>query len=232
MATYNGAKYIYKQLNSILVQLKVDDEVVIIDDFSSDDTINIINGFNDKRIKLFRNLKNQGVVYSFNKALSSASGEIIFLSDQDDEWELDKVDQIIKIFEIENLDLIIHDSTIIANDKILHNSLFSFAKSGRGFFYNLFSNTFTGCCMSFRSSVLNKVLPIPSNRGVFHDSWIGVLSELYGFKIKFINISLIRWNRHGNNTSSIKRRLMNNIIIDRLCFIFGIVRHVFSQIFN
>ena len=59
MATYNGAKYIYKQLNSILVQLKVDDEVVIIDDFSSDDTINIINGFNDKRIKLFRNLKNQ-----------------------------------------------------------------------------------------------------------------------------------------------------------------------------
>lgn len=229
MATYNGANFISKQLSSILSQLRIDDEVIIIDDNSTDDTITYIKSYNDKRINLVINKKNSGVLYSFNKALSLATGEIIFFSDQDDEWEENKVSHILDIFQFDVVDLIIHDAVIVSQNKIIHPSLFKFANSRGGFFYNLFSNTYTGCCMAFRAPILKKIMPIPQINGVYHDSWIGILSELYGFKTKFIETPLIRWNRHENNTSSINRRSIKKILIDRVCFIFVIFRHIFLK---
>ena len=86
MAAYNGENYIEKQISSILCQLKPDDELVIVDDCSKDRTINVIKNFNDSRIKLLKNKFNYGVVATFERALSAAEGNIIFLSDQDDEW--------------------------------------------------------------------------------------------------------------------------------------------------
>ena len=85
IATYNGEKYIHQQLTSILSQINIDDEVIISDDDSTDNTIEIIKSLNDKRIKIihggFHHFK-----WHFANALQHSKGEYIFLSDQDDIW--------------------------------------------------------------------------------------------------------------------------------------------------
>ncbi len=91
IATYNGAKYINKQVESILLQLGIDDEIVVSDDGSIDQTISILESFGDERIKIFRNTGRHGVVSYFENALNHSSGEVIFLSDQDDIWNKKKL---------------------------------------------------------------------------------------------------------------------------------------------
>lgn len=80
MATYNGEKFIERQLNSILPQLDESDEVIIVDDSSKDNTINLIEEMKkkDKRIKLIQNNPNLGVLKSFNKAMNLAQGILFF----------------------------------------------------------------------------------------------------------------------------------------------------------
>lgn len=86
MATYNGEEYIKEQLESILCQLGEMDEIIISDDGSTDNTLNIIESYNDSRIKIHINTGKHGFVYNFENALQKAKGEYIFLSDQDDIW--------------------------------------------------------------------------------------------------------------------------------------------------
>jgi len=92
MATYNGERYLKEQLDSILKQLSFTDEIIISDDGSQDRTIEIIESFGDSRIKLFHSTQ-QNLIYNFENALSKASGDIIFLSDQDDIWYENKVEK-------------------------------------------------------------------------------------------------------------------------------------------
>ena len=80
MASFNGSKYIERQVQSILLQLKPDDEVVIVDDASEDDTVSKILDFNDPRVRLFENDINCGVIAAFERSLDLARGDFIFLS--------------------------------------------------------------------------------------------------------------------------------------------------------
>lgn len=96
MATYNGAKYIVEQLDSILNQTRSVDEVIICDDVSSDETVSIVRQYiNEKKLnsnwKLYVNEKNLGFADNFNRAVNLADGEYIFFSDQDDIWDKDKI---------------------------------------------------------------------------------------------------------------------------------------------
>src|SRR5450759_5141604 len=86
MASYNGSRYIERQLLSILCQLGEADEVILVDDHSSDATLEVVERLSDKRIKIYRNGSNEGVLRTFERAIGLASGDIIFLSDQDDVW--------------------------------------------------------------------------------------------------------------------------------------------------
>ena len=90
MATYNGGKYIKEQIDSILGQLSNNDELIISDDNSTDDTVDIINRISDSRVRLFFN-KQKGYTNNFENALKQVRGDIIFLSDQDDIWMDNKV---------------------------------------------------------------------------------------------------------------------------------------------
>lgn len=92
MATYNGEKYLEQQIDSILMQLGSDDELIISDDHSSDRTVAIIEKYinNDHRVKLFMN-EESGVTSNFENAIKRTQNEIIFLSDQDDVWKPEKV---------------------------------------------------------------------------------------------------------------------------------------------
>ena len=222
MATFNGQKYIKRQILSILTQLNSSDELVIFDDASNDKTISIINSFKDERIKLFINQKNLGPVSTFNKALSNAKNEIIFLSDQDDYWLSNKVLNIKNIFKNQSIDLIVHDAKVIKNNKVLFCSLFKMHNSSSGLFKNLISNRFTGCCMALRKKTLDDLMPVPIKKGIYHDAWLGILAILLRKKILFLNEKLLEWNRHGNNDSTLKRRSLKLIIPDRLNLILSL----------
>jgi len=95
IATYNGEKFIQRQLQSILEQLDENAEIIISDDGSSDNTLTVIKNFNDKRITVLRNPE-KGLIKNFENALKHTTGNIIFLADQDDVWVKGKVTTMIK----------------------------------------------------------------------------------------------------------------------------------------
>ncbi len=98
MCTYNGGKYLAEQLNSLLNQTYYPTEIVIVDDASTDSTINILHEYAGlhKNIKVFENKKNIGYNKNFEKAIALCNGELIAISDQDDIWETNKIELMMK----------------------------------------------------------------------------------------------------------------------------------------
>src|SRR5690606_1343296 len=86
MASYNGSRYLPAQLSSILSQLGPDDELIVVDDASTDDSVAVVQGFADSRVRLLVNEKNCGHVASFARAIAEANLPVIMLADQDDVW--------------------------------------------------------------------------------------------------------------------------------------------------
>ena len=199
MATYNGEKYLRQQLDSILVQLSEQDEIVISDDGSTDKTIEILKSYKDTRIKVFNNIKNHGVNSNFENALQNAYGNYIFLSDQDDVWLPGKIEACVNA--LNSVDCVIHDAIITnAELKIIAQSFFAYRRSGNGLLKNIVKNTYLGCCMAFRRELLPTVLPIPNTTRFYHDNWIGLLAD-WKFNLRFIPFKGIYFRRHESNTS-------------------------------
>lgn len=203
MATYNGEKYIKDQIDSILVNLKENDELIISDDGSTDKTLKIIGEYKDYRIKVLEGPR-KGVKQNFANAIKHAKGKYIFLSDQDDVWMPDKVQEVLSIIDKENCTCVVHDCEVFDSDTkgIMYNSFFEYRNSGKGIIKNIWKNTYIGCCMAFKASIKDKILPIPNDIEM-HDQWIGLLSEKYG-KSVFIKKILIKYRRHNDNVSQMK----------------------------
>lgn len=199
IATYNGEKYIKEQITSILLQLKENDEIIVSDDGSKDNTLDIIKSFNDVRIKIFNNTGKHGVVPNFENALKNATGNYIFFSDQDDIWAPNKVELCIQA--LQEHDLVIHNSLIMDSVGNVSNiNFFSNRNSNNGYWKNLYKNSFVGSCMAFRKELLPHVLPFPKHI-LWHDMWIGLMAEKKG-KTVFIPDILLYYRRHGNNASA------------------------------
>ena len=81
--------------------------------------------------------------------------------------------------------------------------------------------------MAFRRDVLNEVLPISAHIGIFHDAWIGVLAEYFGYKVSFMHVPLIDFIRHGGNASTLKRRKIGPILWDRIAFVAALALRIF-----
>lgn len=200
MATYNGEKYLREQVDSILVQLGENDELVVSDDGSTDSTIDILKSYNDPRIKIFINTGRHGVNSNFENALRHADGDYIFLSDQDDVWHDDKVR--ICVSALNDNDCVVHDCEITDCDlNIITESMLMEIGAKSGIFNNIKKNGYTGCCMAFRKEILTSVIPFPKSTKYFHDQWIGLKASLK-YKTVFINDRLIYFRRHSSNSSS------------------------------
>ena len=201
IATYNGEKYIKDQLLSIIKQIDTNDEIIISDDLSSDNTIEIIESLKDSRIKIFFN-KNKGYTNNFQNAIKLASGNYIFLSDQDDIW----VENKLKIMSdlLLKYDFVVSDAKLV-NTKLesLGTTYFELRGGGEnGFINNLKKLKYIGCCMAFRKKILKKTLPFPNNTLLCpHDFWIALIAEFY-FKTHVIKEPLLLYRRHGGNVSS------------------------------
>lgn len=211
LATYNGEEFIQEQIDSIISQLKDSDELIVSDDNSTDNTLKLVEGYNDARIKIIYNLGERGYSNNFENAINNASGEYIFLSDQDDVWMDDKIETMLS--ELENYDLVISDALI--SDSNLAPTLGShFANNGtkRGFFNNWIKTRYIGACMAFNRTILTKLLPFPEKKKLCaHDYWIALVGEKY-YKVKLIDKPLIKYRRHGKNASTGGEKSNNSFI--------------------
>lgn len=198
MALYNGSEFVEEQLQSILIQLSDADEIIISDDGSTDDSVKIVQGMDDHRIRLIKNESTNNLILNFENALIHARGKYIFLSDQDDVWEPDKIHKMLNY--LKEYDLVVCDCSIIDREgALINDSYFKFRGSGKGLIKNLIKNRYVGCCMAFNRFIMEKTLPFPKKIPM-HDWWIGMVSEVFG-KPFFCGKALVKYRRHGKNTS-------------------------------
>lgn len=201
MATFNGEAYLGEQINSFLSQTTPPNELVISDDGSSDNTILIAKcGLEESLVKLVfkQNAFPLGYAQNFNQALGLASGDIVFLSDQDDVWLKDKLAIISQEFE-QNPDkyLLIHDLAYCdENLKLIGQTklerLKSIGASHRSYV--------TGMATAIRRELLDICLPIPTNPLITHDLWLHECAHVLDVKSVIPNV-LALYRRHDKNVT-------------------------------
>ena len=230
MATYNGVQWIETQLRSVLPQLAKNDELVLVDDCSTDDTMERVCRIKDDRIRVFRNERNLGVDPTFERALSAARGEVLFLCDQDDIWHPHRVSRVMQAFrEHRDVTLVLSDARIVDSKGAMIAPSYFGARGPfiPGVVANLLKSKFLGCAMAVKSEMRARFLPFPSTIPG-HDMWIGLVNEVYG-KTLFIPEPLIDYRRHGKNTSPERRQSVLKMLIWRWQLLNGLARRVVSQ---
>ena len=212
MSTYNGEKYIEDQLMSILQQTLPADEVVICDDGSTDHTIDIIECFIESKClgdkwKLYRNKENLGYINNFLHAIELTHGDYIFLSDQDDIFEVNKFQTILNYF-LQNEEVLLINSNYTYVDefgKKLSGVAYKSPKRIRGihslnFRKMLYNSNYPGFAMAFRRNLLYNIDSLNITQCYGHD----ILLNLLAISKKGcyeISDNLNFYRMHKNNTS-------------------------------
>ena len=231
MATYNGERFIVEQLNSILKQIRQEDEVVITDDGSTDRTVELIRNIHDPRIRLLTGNDFKDPIKNFQHGLEHCKGEYIFLSDQDDVWMDHKYSTMLE--KLKDYDLVISDSQIVDEQlNILHPSFFSYFKSGKGVLKNMLKSSYYGSCMAFNRKVLVSSLPFPDTKEIGHDLWLGLVAELR-YSVLFYKESLVKYRRHDSaftpETVGKSKRKISQMIYGRIIMCKEIVKFLIKN---
>lgn len=222
MATYNGAKYIRAQVDSILVQLGPEDELVVCDDCSKDDTLSILASYHDARIKIHKNPSQLGHVRNFERAMSLAGGDYIFLSDQDDVWTPGRVRLMLDSMEADPKALMVASNFDLIDAQ--GKDVGQFRKLGAVKPYSwlqiasIFAgkSPYFGCTFLLRRRALKYCLPIPE--GIeSHDIWFGLIASMLGGVINLPGATL-KHRVHDSNVTVRKRRALTVILKSRLVF--------------
>jgi len=201
ICTYNGGQYIEQQVQSILAQTILPDEIIICDDHSSDNTKAILDSleiFQLCYVRIIFNEENLGYTKNFEKAISQASGEIIFFSDQDDIWFPNKISTVLGLFNTYgDIYGITHDGRLVDRD-LKWNGATKSTQIINGYGPNLCE--ITGALSAIRSTILPFFLPVPD--GVIgHDKWLTYIFSLFPERWLHSPICLQLIRRHSSNTS-------------------------------
>ncbi len=180
MATYNGEKFLQKQLDSIYGQTYKNIEVIVTDDCSTDKTVEILQEYKKNYgLKYHINDHNLGFIKNFEKAITLSNGNYVALADQDDIWLPEKIETLVE--KIKGYSLVCSDASLInGNDEIMITSFNEY--SGRSipkdkvFQYLVFGNYVTGCTAMIDKELFSNALPSkvvsrkPAPKSRFHSS--------------------------------------------------------------
>jgi glycosyltransferase involved in cell wall biosynthesis len=198
--TFNSGSYIAPQLQSIIHQLNEDDEIIVVDNNSSDKTRSIIEAlkYKDSRIKTCYLNANLGITKGFEISLSLALGKFIFLCDQDDVWLPTRLEKQIATLAYSDLS-ICNASFTDENLNLLGCNTFSlrFPKLG---WSNLYKNAFIGCTMAMTREALDYMLPFPDGISM-HDWYIAQVAYQVNLRVATLPEVLHLYRRHGGAAS-------------------------------
>jgi glycosyltransferase involved in cell wall biosynthesis len=209
MAAYNGAEFIEEQLQSILDQIGPDDEVIVVDDASTDDTVTVIESLGDPRIRLERSPDNRGYVQTFGAALALARGQYILLSDQDDVWCPGRVKPMIDA--LKSHAVVATNLTIIGTTdhgirgpygqidwRVHAGDSTHYARNILGILAG--NRPYHGCTMGIRQEVLATTLPFPKYLKESHDLWTAIYGNLTHSIVHLEIRSIFKRLHSGNDT--------------------------------
>jgi glycosyltransferase involved in cell wall biosynthesis len=211
MCTYNGAAYVRQQLDSIAAQTRLPDELVLCDDRSTDETVQIVEEFAAAApfpVRLHVNEGNLGVARNFEKAMGLCKGDLIALADQDDVWLPFKLARIAEEFELHpSVGLIFSDAELVDERlRPLGTTLWKarrfdlrsqrLVRGGRALEVILPCWTVAGTTMAFRSKYRDLILEIPDNIGLIHDGWVALVIAAVA-EVACLAEPLIKYRQHS-----------------------------------
>src|ERR1039458_451409 len=200
MAVYNGREFLPHQMDSVLSQLLPGDELIIIDDASTDGSVEFLTEPMFRDVRLFVNSRTLGVVASFQCGLCLAQHGVVFLCDQDDLWLPGKRAAFVAEFARDPaVCLVISDAEVIDREGAQITPSFMATRGGfnGSALGTLWRNRFLGCAMAVRRSLLQIALPFPKNVPM-HDMWIGIVGSVSG-RVVYLPEPYLRYRRHGHN---------------------------------
>jgi len=214
LSTYNGAKYLQEQLESLVQQTYKDFEIIVRDDGSTDNTLEILENYN---ITLLKSTENVGIKQSFSLlleyALQNTESDYFMFCDQDDIWKSDKVEKTLSAMmklekEKVSIPLLVHTDLEIVTQNLepLHSSFWNYENINPK--YNslnriLMHNTITGCTAMINRKLAILAVPMGSNI-IMHDWWIGLIASYFG-NIFYIDEQLIQYRQHDTNNIGVSK---------------------------
>ena len=215
LATYNGEKFVKEQIESILNQTFENFNLIISDDASTDNTLNILEEYEkkDTRIKVFKKEKNEGLIANFEFLLKNVTSDYFMFSDQDDIWKKDKIEKSINKIKEENSGLVYTDLEIVdENLNVIYPSYWKYKKIYNKIIkYNNFealylNNFVTGCTILAKSKYIKDILPLPRNsKFVLHDYWTALIISAKD-KISYVEEPTIQYRQHKDNRVGSSRK--------------------------
>ncbi|WP_298014024.1 glycosyltransferase family 2 protein [uncultured Megasphaera sp.] len=218
LCTYNGEKYIGEQLQSIITQTVTPDEIIVCDDCSQDNTVSIVRAaLNNYKghWQVVCNQNNLGYRKNFEKAIGLCHGDLIFLSDQDDVWNMNKIEVMEAAFEDPEVILAFHDAELV--DEKLRRLAVSFWETmhfdsdlfQQGDFRHIFAhNAMQGAASCFRKQLYQQAIPF-SEWGV-HDEWLLLIGLCTG-KVIPVKKTLLQYRQAQNAIGGIPMTMTEKI---------------------
>lgn len=202
IATYNGERFLRKQLDSIINQSYQNIEIIAVDDCSSDNTLNILNEYAIKynNFTVISNDHNLGYIKNFEKGFLLANGDYIAPSDQDDIWLVDKIE--ILLGSINNHAIVYCNSAFIdSNDDLMGDKLSdktNFTDFDSPLMYVVGASAPSHAMLLTKQTALD-AMPFPLLFS--HDNWLGFVATFHS-SVKFVNQVLVHYRRHDTNVFS------------------------------
>lgn len=221
MSTYNGAKYLKDQLQSIINQSYSNWHLYIRDDGSSDETVEIIKSYakKDSRISIIHDtLGNIGSVRSFFYLLEQVDSNFYMFSDQDDYWKQDKIQKSIILLKQHNhkrKPICVYTNLQIVDDNLEGNELL-LTKTWQDFPKLFFTNNLYGCTMLFNNFLKEKIKfdQLNYDNIYVHDWWLALVCAIFG-EIYYLDEPTILYRQHyGNQIGATSKNI--NVLIKRL----------------
>ncbi len=216
LASYDGARWIEEMLASVLGQLGEDDEVVVVDDGSTDDTVARVEAIGDSRIRLHRNEINVGSVRTFERALGLSRGRVVLLGDQDDVWVPGRLDAMVTALHAHG---VVATSVAVLGEPLEPPRWPLRARDSGRRLLNLAlvlvgTRWYFGCAMGVRRDVLDVALPIPSFVHESHDLWLGVVGNVLG-EMTHLERPSVQRRLHDANQTPLRWRSLATILRSR-----------------